>query len=71
MAELLHVEYNALSRADGSAVYCDDRTVLMVAVYGPTDVSSSREDYERAAVNCIFKERTSTNKGNCMELHGI
>lgn len=59
----LHVEYNTLSKADGSAVYCDDKTVLMVAVYGPVDVSTSREDWEKASVNCIFKRRISSNKG--------
>lgn len=60
----LHVEYNTLSRADGSAVFCDDKTVLMVAVYGPIDVSSSKERYEKATINCILKRRILTNKGN-------
>lgn len=58
----LHVEYNTLSRADGSAVFCDDRTVFIVAVYGPIDVSTSKEIYEKATVNCIFKGRIQTKQ---------
>ena len=62
MTDLYHVEYNTLSRADGSAVFCNDKTVLLVAIYGPVDVSTSSENFERATVNCIFKKRISTNK---------
>lgn len=63
MSCLLHVNYNTLNKADGSATFCNDKTVLISAVYGPLDINSTKENYEKASIECILKKNNSNNKG--------
>jgi len=47
-----------LNRADGSARYTANKTSVLVAVYGPTEVKIKDEIMDRATIKVIFQPKT-------------
>eukprot|EP00128_Syssomonas_multiformis_P010069 Colp12_sorted_trinity150504_noHs@18515 len=47
-----------LNRADGSAKFAQDKTCVLVAVYGPVEVKPNKELIDRAAVEVTFKPKS-------------
>jgi exosome complex component RRP46 len=54
----LTCERGLLSRADGSAQWGQEGSVVLAAVYGPTAAGVQREDAERSVLEVIFKPRS-------------
>ncbi|MCO5591046.1 hypothetical protein L7F22_045022 [Adiantum nelumboides] len=47
-----------LHRADGSARWSQENTIILAAVYGPKAISGRKENSERAIVEVIWKPKT-------------
>lgn len=54
----LACERGLLSRADGSARWTQDTTVVLAAVYGPRSVPGYKEEAEKCSVEVVFKPRS-------------
>ena len=54
----LTCERGILTRADGSAKWTQDSTIVLAAVYGPRQAQLRREDAEQAVVEVNFKPRS-------------
>lgn len=59
MRDLL-VEYNNLSRADGSAIFADGNTVIQTAIFGPADIPFHKEIPDKATLEVIYKRSSFT-----------
>ncbi len=51
-------ERSTLQRADGSARWRQDGTVVLGAVHGPRQAPAAKEDAERAVIEVVFKPRS-------------
>lgn len=60
----LYCERGVIQAADGSALWKQDASSVLAAVYGPKQASLRKEDAERAVVEVIFKG-ASGNSGAC------
>mmetsp|Transcript_20692 Transcript_20692/g.50626 ORF Transcript_20692/g.50626 Transcript_20692/m.50626 type:complete len:171 (+) Transcript_20692:59-571(+) len=57
-------QLGTLAKADGSAYYEHGNTQVMVAVYGPRDVTQrARSLHDRAIVNCEYEEALFAGQG--------
>jgi hypothetical protein len=61
----LYCERGVIQAADGSALWKQDASSVLAAVYGPKQASLRKEDAERAVVEVIFKG-ASGNSGACL-----
>jgi exosome complex component RRP46 len=52
-----------IKAADGSALWKQDASSVLAAVYGPKQASMRKEDAERAVVEVIFKSTTGLSGG--------
>eukprot|EP00775_Hariotina_reticulata_P001352 gene1352-1693_t len=50
-------ERSVLSRADGSAKWAQDGSVVLAAVHGPHQAGQRKEDAEKAVVEVVFNPR--------------
>eukprot|EP00455_Lapot_gusevi_P011838 TRINITY_DN1553_c0_g2_i1.p1 TRINITY_DN1553_c0_g2~~TRINITY_DN1553_c0_g2_i1.p1 ORF type:complete len:244 (+),score=19.74 TRINITY_DN1553_c0_g2_i1:53-733(+) len=48
-------ELGLLNRADGSARFSQDKTSVVVAVYGPVEASSRNEQIDKATIEVVFR----------------
>mmetsp|Transcript_17594 Transcript_17594/g.37994 ORF Transcript_17594/g.37994 Transcript_17594/m.37994 type:complete len:242 (+) Transcript_17594:63-788(+) len=51
-------ERGSLNRADGSAKWAQENSVVLAAVYGPRQAQAKKEDAEKAVVEVVFKPRS-------------
>ncbi|KAK7575557.1 hypothetical protein V9T40_011843 [Parthenolecanium corni] len=56
-ADSLKCELNTLSRADGSSVLCQNKTVMAAAVYGPVEVKHHKMLIDKAYIEVIYKPK--------------
>lgn len=56
---------SVLGRADGSARWRQEGTSVLVAVYGPQQGNSRKEDFEKAIIEVVFKPESG--KAGCQE----
>ena len=54
----LMCERGVLDRADGSAKWTQDGTIVLAGVYGPKQTSLSLEDAEQAVVGVVFTPKS-------------
>jgi len=54
----LSSELRVLNRADGSALFRQGNSSVLVAVYGPTEVKYRDELLDRATLDVVFKQKT-------------
>ena len=57
------IEYGNLTNPDGSAILCQGNTIVQSSVYGPVEVQTNRERYDRASVFVLFKPKNSKIRG--------
>jgi ribonuclease PH len=50
-------ERSVLSRADGSAKWAQDGSIVLAAVHGPHQAGQRKEDAEKAVVEVVFQPR--------------
>lgn len=58
----LVIKYSNITNPDGSALLCQGNTIVQVYVYGPVEVSSSKEHSDRASLFVAYKPKNSCNK---------
>jgi exosome complex component RRP46 len=51
-------EQGLLNRADGSVKYSQDKSTVLVAVYGPIETKRRRELLDRASIEVMFRPRS-------------
>ena len=57
-------ERGLLQRADGSAKWCQDKTCVLAAIYGPRTTLGRKEDPEQAVVEVVFKPKSGVYRYN-------
>lgn len=57
-------ERGLLQRADGSARWCQDKTCVLAAIYGPRSTLGRKEDPEQAVVEVVFKPKSGVHRYN-------
>lgn len=57
-------ERGLLQRADGSARWCQDKTCVLAAIYGPRATLGRKEDPEQAVVEVVFKPKSGMYRYN-------
>ncbi|KAL3154233.1 hypothetical protein ABBQ32_013735 [Trebouxia sp. C0010 RCD-2024] len=57
-------ERGLLHRADGSARWCQDKTCVVAAIYGPKMTLGRKEDPEQAVVEVVFKPKSGVYRYN-------
>ena len=57
-------ERGLLQRADGSARWCQDKTCVVAAIYGPRTTLGRKEDPEQAVVEVVFKPKSGVYRYN-------
>lgn len=57
-------ERGLLSRADGSAKWSQDKTIVLASVYGPRTTFGRKEDSEQAIVEVVFKPKSGLYRYN-------
>lgn len=62
-------ERGLLQRADGSARWCQDKTCVLAAVYGPRTTLGRKEDPESAIVEVVFKPKSGVYRYNAPGMH--
>ena len=53
-----------MQRADGSAKWSQDKTIVLAAVYGPRSTLGRKEDPEQTVVEVIFKPKSGLYRYN-------
>lgn len=62
-------ERGLLKRADGSARWCQDKTCVLAAIYGPRTTLGRKEDPEQAVVEVVFKPKSGVYRYNAPGIH--
>ena len=62
-------ERGLLQRADGSARWCQDKTCVLAAIYGPRTTLGRKENPEQAVVEVFFKPKSGVYRYNAPGMH--
>lgn|SRR6218665_47177 len=65
MTDSLHLELRIIRQPDGSSLFTQRDTTVMVGVYGPAEVRMAREMADRATVEVSYKPKIK--QGGCEE----
>lgn len=65
MSDSLHLKLGIIRQPDGSSLFSQHNTTVMVGVYGPAEVRLAREIADRATVEIAYKPKVK--QGGCKE----